>query len=61
MEPYYKAKIFFYDGTVSDSHADTKFNDWVKNHDDANIIEFRYQYYGNCHSIAILYSEGCYD
>lgn len=49
----YQTKIFM--GTGSDQ-ADDKFNAWIQDHPDIEIIEFRYQQarYSD-HSIAILY------
>ena len=51
-----KSKIFF--GNAFGDRADDLFNDWIKDHADILIREFRYQQsrYGD-HSIAILYEE----
>lgn len=51
-----RSKIFF--GNVDGTRADVLFNDWIKEHPDILIREFRYQQarYGD-HSIAILYEE----
>ena len=51
-----KAKIFF--GTFSGETADQKFGEWIEDHSNVKIIDFRYEQarYGD-HSIAILYEE----
>ena len=51
-----RSKIFF--GNANGTRADDLFNDWIKEHPDILIQEFRYQQarYGD-HSIAILYEE----
>ncbi len=51
-----KSKIFF--GNFNGTRADVLFNNWLLEHSDILIREFRYQQarYGD-HSIAILYEE----
>ena len=51
-----KAKIFF--GNYSGLTADQKFGEWIEDHSNVKIIDFRYEQtrYGD-HSIAILYEE----
>lgn len=57
----YKSKIF--NGTFNNFggptiRADDKFNEWSKEHQDIEIIEFKYmQSRAGDHSIAILYIE----
>lgn len=54
-----KCKNFFgTSGSNGSKSADAYFNEWIKAHQDIDILEFRYQQarYGD-HSICILYEE----
>ena len=52
----YKTKLFF--GSFSRKPADEKFNEWIKDNSNIEILSFKYKQakYGD-HSICILYKE----